>query len=91
MAQPTVVSFDINPSVIAPGGTAVVTMVIIDPDNISGTLTASYTDSQVNSISASSVLEVLDPGSFGLVDTDAVGFTVVARLGEPGVWDVTAP
>ena len=91
MAQPVVVSFDINPSVIAPGGTAVVAMVISDPDNISGTLTASYMDSQGNSISVSGDLEVADPGSFELVDTDGVGFNVVPRLGEPGVWDVTAP
>ncbi|KKK51693.1 hypothetical protein LCGC14_3112410, partial [marine sediment metagenome] len=37
------------------------------------------------------VLTIQDPLTYMLEDTDGVGFVIVKRPGQPGVFDVTAP
>lgn len=91
MAPPVINSIVAVPAVIAPGGTSVVTIIASDPDAAVGSLTVTVTDSQGNIVTAAAVLTIQDPLTYMLEDTDGVGFVIVQRPGQPGVFDVTAP
>ena len=91
MANPIINSIVAIPAVIAPGGSSVVTINASDPDSRSGVLTGTVKDRQGNVTQATSLLTIADLLGYTLEDTDGVGFTIVERPGQPGVFDVTAP
>lgn len=91
MAPPIINSVVAMPKEIRPGRVSVVTVVASDPDARATSLAVTVTDSQGNSVTGVAVLTVQDPLTYELVDTDGVGFSIVQRPGQPGVFDVTAP
>ena len=91
MAAPIIDSVVAVPAVVQPGQAFVVTIMAHDPDARSGTLTGVVTDTQGNETLATAVLTIEDPLTYDLQDTDAVGFVITPRAGQPGVFDVIAP
>ena len=91
MAVPIIDSMTVEPSKIAPGGTAKVTIDARDPDSTSGTLTGTVTDAAGNTAQATATLTIEDVLTYALEDTDLVGFTIVQDPALPNVFHVTAP
>lgn len=91
MAAPIIDSVVAVPAIVQPGQAFVVTIAAHDPDAGSGTLTGVITDTQGNQTQATVVLTIEDPLTFDLQDTDAFGFAITPRAGQPGVFDVVAP
>lgn len=89
MAAPIIDSIAANPSVVAPGGSFVVTVLAHDPDEVSGVLVGKVTDAAGNETQASALIRVADPLTYSL--TAPTGFTVSPRAGQPGVFDCVAP
>lgn len=87
--NPIIDSFVASPAVVAPGGSFVVTLIAHDPDELSGVLVGTVTDAAGNESQASAVIRVSDPLTYSL--QAPAGFSVIARAGQPGVFDCVAP
>ena len=91
MAEPIIDNITVVPSVISPGGKAVLTIMAHDPDDVAASLKVAVTDSEGNEVFKFAPLPVKDDLSYAVEDTDGVGFTIVQRPAEPNVFDITAP
>jgi len=89
--MPIIDSIVANPAQVAPGGAFVVSIVAHDPDSKSGRLVGNVSDAAGNTAQAVVTVQISDPLTFQLLDQDAVGFQIVPRPGQPGVFDCTAP
>jgi hypothetical protein len=88
---PIIDSITASPSVVAPNGSFVVSIVAHDPDSKSWTLAGNVTDSAGNAVTSSVVVTVSDPLTYSLVAPTGSGFTITPRAGQPGVFDCIAP
>jgi len=85
MATPVIDSITANPATVVPGGAVVITMVGHDADSAPQTFVGTLTDAAGHQATASVVIPVNDPLTFGL--TGPVGAVIVPRAGSPGVFD----
>lgn len=91
MAAPIIQSFTASPSTLPPGGSTVVTIQAVDPDNRVITMVGEVQDSEGNSAMGELVLTVGDPITYFLHDVNGAGLQIVPRAGQPGVFDVRVP
>lgn len=85
--NPIIDSIVATPAVVRPGGTFVLTIAAHDPDEKTLTITGTATDAAGNASSATVLVRVSDPITFGAV---GAGVTIVPRAGAPGVFDCLA-